>query len=114
MNKLQTPRGTTWSVVILIGISIFVILQALNSPRGNIRTPRYPRAGEACKGEPIAVGYSYAGDLLGPHECKVQCGTETERYISYSDGQATQCEPLPGCSDWGEDNGITCESPMSN
>ena len=113
MKKDQQQRGTTCAALVLMGISVYVVAQALATPEERTRTPRYPKEGEACSGEPISVSYAYGGGLMGPHECKDQCGSDQERYILYSNGQATQCEPLPGCSDWGEDNGITCKPIMS-
>lgn len=64
-----------------------------------------------CKGTPIIVPYSYGGGMLDPHECKVQCDEGVQKYILYSDGQATQCQDLPGCNDTGEDRGVTCIPP---
>jgi len=105
--------GTKIAVLALALVSVYLVVQALAAPEERTRTPQYPHAGELCMGESIMVDYPYGGGLLGPHECKVQCGTDQRYYILYTNGQATQCEPLPGCSDWGEDNSILCEPPMS-
>ena len=113
MAKQQQNNSVSWSGFVFLVIALFVVFQAFLMPRMSTRTPRYPTEGESCVGEPIEVDYEYDGALLGPHECKVQCGTEQERYILYTNGMATQCEPLPGCSDWGEDNGVKCELQMS-
>lgn len=70
-----------------------------------------PEVAEECIGDPIAVAYEYAG-WNEPHACAVQCADDQPRYILYSDGLATQCEPPPGCNDLGEDRGILCEPPL--
>lgn len=62
----------------------------------------------ACIGEPIFVAYSYTNGDLTPHACAPQCLDEKQRYIVYRDGFATQCEPVPGCYDEGEDKGVLC------
>lgn len=101
MNKTNLFAIGTLVVMLLI-----VAMQSHLRPV--IRPKLDPIQGEDCIGTPIKVDYSYAGVEASPHECKSQCTDGIIRYILYSDGQATQCETLPGCSDWGEDNGVTC------
>ena len=113
MTKKKQSQGIPWAGIILVSISFFVVLQAFTTPQGRTRTPNHPKDGDPCKGVPIEVGYEYDGALLGPHECVVQCDADEEMYVLYANGMATQCESLPGCSDWGEDHGIKCEPPMS-
>ncbi len=91
---------------VLTAIVVMTVTQALLLP--TLTPAPKPKPGTACVGEPIVVEYSYAGGMMGPHECKVQCDTQKPRYILYTDNRATQCEPLPGCNDWGEDNGVEC------
>jgi hypothetical protein len=62
----------------------------------------------ACIGEPIAVEFPYQSNMLGPHSCRPQCEDQRARYLLYTNGIATQCEPPPGCSDLGEDSAVTC------
>lgn len=70
-----------------------------------------PKDGDTCQGEPIYVDYEYGGAMMDPHECAPQCGDQIWRYIHYSNDVGTQCQKLPGCSDWGEDSGVTCVPP---
>src|SRR6185436_12153766 len=63
---------------------------------------------EACVGEPIAVRAPYQGGILPAHSCSPQCADGRPRYLAYTNGRATQCEPPPGCGDKGEDEAITC------
>ncbi|MBM3231014.1 hypothetical protein FJZ28_01675 [Candidatus Peregrinibacteria bacterium] len=67
-----------------------------------------PKQDAACEGTPIAVDYPYYGGMLQPHACAPQCEDNKQHYILYSNGKATQCQILPGCLDWGEDQGVTC------
>lgn len=70
-----------------------------------------PKKGQPCEGIPITVDYPFHGGMLQPHACKPQCQDGTQRYVLYTNGKATQCQKPPGCLDWGEDNGVTCEPP---
>ena len=70
-----------------------------------------PEPNQPCEGEPIEVDYPYYGGMLQPHACKPQCDDNVQHYILYSNGKATQCQRLPGCLDWGEDQGVTCVPP---
>jgi len=73
-----------------------------------IAPPNYPTQDAICYGTPIVVDYEYGGAMMQPHACKVQCDTKTPHYIIYSNNKGTQCGAIPDCSDWGEDNGVTC------
>ena len=66
-----------------------------------------------CSGKPIFVDYPYEGGYLDPAECLVQCEEQVQRFIYYTNGQATQCEESLGCWDAGEDAGITCIPPSN-
>ncbi len=70
-----------------------------------------PEPTTACVGEPIVIPQAYEGTVVDPWTCRVQCDDGKRRFILYSNGRATQCDTLPGCNDWGEDNGITCTPP---
>lgn len=67
-----------------------------------------PKPDQPCFGEPLAVDYPYEGGMLDPHACAVQCEDGVQRYIVYTNEKATQCQEVPGCLDWGEDQGVTC------
>lgn len=88
-----------------------VVLQAVTDPM--IPTDPGPQPDASCIGDPIVVTYAYAG-WSKPHECAVQCADDQPRYILYTDGRATQCETPPGCNDWGEDKGTTCEPSLTS
>lgn len=98
-----------WFVGILCTITLLMLLH-----RAFIWQPTYvPLAPPvACKGQPIVVPYSYRGSDLSPHACAVQCEDQIQRYVLYTDGFATQCEPVPGCFDEGEDEGVVCTIPQ--
>jgi hypothetical protein len=75
------------------------------------------RPGVACKGEALVVDYTYphpTEEFDNPWECQVQCDDGVQRYISYENGTATQCESLPGCLDLGEDQAVTCIPPVQD
>lgn len=74
------------------------------SPGSSLREPE-----KACMGEPIFLDYAYNYAPAEPHECKPQCIDGRARYLSYSNGLATQCGVPPNCFDWGEDQGVTCK-----
>lgn len=67
-----------------------------------------PKQDETCLGTPIMVDTPYYGGMLPPHACAPQCDDNIQHYLLYSNGKATQCQILPGCLDWGEDQGVTC------
>ena len=75
-------------------------------------TMQLPQADEIpCVGQPVTVTYPYLHKQEKPFECQVQCKDNIPRYILYTNSLATQCETLPGCTDYGEDSGITCQAP---
>lgn len=101
----------------ITGFFFFVfVLVALQSifPRGGRTVAKAPAAPVPCQGEPIKVDFPYQGSTLDPWTCQVQCTDKKQHYILYSNGQATECETLPGCNDSGEDNGITCTPPKTS
>ena len=67
-----------------------------------------PKPNTPCDGTPIKVDYPYYGGMLEPHACKPQCDDHLQHYVLYSNGKATQCQKIPGCNDWGEDQGVSC------
>lgn len=101
------------------GIGAFFILIVLMLIYQGVREAKIPSVQDqpkshvACKGEPIVVDFAFTGGVADPHSCAEQCVDGREHYILYVNGMATQCEALPGCNDYGEDNGITCEPPAA-
>ena len=78
------------------------------------KAPEIVQTAEAdCIGEPIVVDYAFEWSVEEPHSCAVQCQDGRPRYILYTNGLGTQCEPPPGCNDYGEDNGILCTVPAN-
>ncbi len=67
-----------------------------------------PKPDQVCVGQALPVDYPYYGGMVEPHACAPQCADNIQRYILYKNGKATQCQLLPGCLDWGEDQGVTC------
>lgn len=109
MSRPQSPLTQ-----FILGFFVFVlVLVAIQSvfPRGGRLRAQEPMPPGPCRGTPIKVDFPYAGGMLDPWTCRVQCTDKQLRYILYADGQATQCQALPGCNDWGEDNGVTCTPP---
>lgn len=99
--------------LVLPFFGLVLIVLAVQASRSIVLMPEPPpQPGQMCKGEPIIAGYPYQGGLLDPHACKVQCEDGRQRYVVYTNGMATQCQEPPGCLDWGEDNGVTCEPPL--
>lgn len=106
---MSTEKDSVTNVmigVILTLIVVIVAVQQLTLP--TIDVSMLPKEGEACKGEPIYVDYEYGGEMMSPHECAMQCEDQIWRHIVYTNNVGTQCQLLPGCSDWGEDSNITC------
>jgi hypothetical protein len=64
-----------------------------------------------CIGDPISVAEPYERASIFAHSCLPQCDDKRPRYLVYGNGLATQCEAPPGCSDEGEDSGVTCRPP---
>lgn len=103
------PSAQNIVASVLISIVLIVAAQQIFLPV--IDTSSFPKDGEECVGEPIIVDYEYGGEMMGPHECAVQCEDQKEHYILYTNNVGTQCQNLPGCSDWGEDNNVKCTLP---
>ena len=100
---------SSFTRVVAGGLAFVVLIVGYQSLTSQFVAPvPEPEPDIKCVGKPIHAAYPYGGTMMGPHECAPQCDDHIRRYIVYSDGQATQCEPLPGCSDWGEDSGVTC------
>lgn len=116
----MSQEQQTVTAIFLVFAAIIIIWQATarvvvdQEKHGQTYTPPAPESNQPCKGEPIKVNYSFRGSYIEPHACLPQCQDQIQRYILYANGKATQCEPLPGCNDWGEDNGIECEPPSEN
>ena len=108
MLDLKTNFGKATCAVISI---IFVVLLYEQVLEKNDGKSYKPQPGTTCRGDPIEVSYPYHGGMLQPHACKPQCKDDKQRYILYTNGKATQCQTPPGCLDWGEDQGVTCEPP---
>lgn len=97
---------------VLGGILLITVLQAF-LPEGPL-APIIPQQETTCQGDPIVVDYPFQGGFLEPHACAIQCTDDKQRYVLYSNGKATQCETPPGCNDYGEDRGETCEPPAKS
>ncbi len=108
--------STSQSRIPLVFFSVILLIVAFQAFRDtsmpiNPPAPSRPAmtdSGIPCQGTPIKVDYAYDGSTVGPNECLKQCQTQQTGYILYSNGLATQCQPLPGCNDTGEDEGVTC------
>lgn len=106
MKKIEQIVGGVCGIILLV-----LIVQSI-FPSTYVPEPPKPAAPVvACVGAPIPVAYAYTGTVNEPWDCKVQCDDGKPRYILYSNGKAAQCETPPGCNDFGEDNGITCNPP---
>jgi hypothetical protein len=99
------------AVIGVLGVLLLVVIVQSVVPRTYVKENTPPPTQEACKGSPIEVDYPFEGAFLEPWECKIQCDDDQPRYILYANGKATQCQPPPGCNDWGEDNGVECVLP---
>ncbi len=108
---MSTSLAHSRSLWIFFGV-IFVLLflQAL-FPRQVVPYDPEQMAEGDCEGTPISVPYEYTGNVIDPWSCQVQCQDKKQHYLVYTNGIGTQCEPLPGCNDWGEDRGVTCKVP---
>lgn len=95
-------------------VSLFLVLVVAILLRDSVQMlfvgASRPESGKPCEGVPLEVDYPFHGGMNPPHACKPQCDDDVQRYILYSNGMATQCQLLPGCLDWGEDQGVTCET----
>ncbi len=108
----QIDTATTFGKAVLAVIALTAALLVYESVIADKSGKEFaPEPDQTCEGEALKVKYPYKGGMLDPHACKVQCEDEVQRYIVYTNGKATQCQILPGCLDWGEDQGITCVIP---
>lgn len=105
MIDLKTPYGKALLCLITFTATLLVYESFIAD---KIEKQYAPKENQPCIGEPLEVDYPYQGGMLDPHACSVQCEDEVQRYIVYTNGKATQCQILPGCLDWGEDQGVTC------
>ena len=106
------PLRSTPQTLIAVCLGVILLIVAFESifPKSNVPiVADKPPVEEECKGEAIKVSYPYEGGMLDPWECKIQCDDKKQRYIVYTNGKATPCGTLPNCTDYGEDNGITCK-----
>lgn len=110
MNTLdvRTPFGKAVLVAIAL-IAGVLVYESFLKPDSEHQFK--PKENQTCEGEPISVDYAYHGGMHSPHGCAVQCEDGKQRYLLYSNGKATQCQTVPGCLDWGEDQGVTCVPP---
>ncbi|MCA9370395.1 MAG: hypothetical protein KC680_00340 [Candidatus Peregrinibacteria bacterium] len=100
MNTFQKATAITIAIIaVVLGYDSFVHSDG---------TEFKPEPDQMCEGDPIEVEYPYYGGMLSPHACQPQCDDGKQRYVLYSNGKATQCQKIPGCLDWGEDQGVTC------
>lgn len=105
---IETPYGKA-VVALIAAIGIILVHQAVIADHTGKQFK--PEPNSPCEGTPIRVDYPYHGGMLQPHACKPQCDDKEQHYVLYENGKATQCQKLPGCLDWGEDQGVTCVPP---
>jgi len=98
-------------VIGILGLLLVIVILQSVVPQEYVSTPQEPVQLGSCLGDPIEVDYAYTGTVADPWTCQVQCEDDVPRYILYTNGRATQCETPPGCNDYGEDHGITCQPP---
>ena len=105
MSTLRIIIGT-------LGVILVIVMIQQLFPKGNavIVVDRSAEDKE-CAGVPIVVSYPFEGGMLDPWECKIQCEDKKQRYIVYTNGKATPCAAVPDCTDYGEDNSVTCKVP---
>jgi len=102
---IQAPFGKA-VVVLIAAITVALAYESFVADKSGSEFK--PKENQACEGTPIEVDYPYHGGMLGPHACNPQCDDKVQHYVLYTNGKATQCQKLPGCLDWGEDQGVTC------
>lgn len=98
----------------ILGVLLLVVIVQSVVPKSYTPEQKDPVVEVACEGTPIQVSYAFTGGYLEPWACQQQCDDQIQHYVLYSNGKATQCETLPGCNDWGEDNGQTCTPPAES
>lgn len=107
MNSFLSQAVYEKAVSILIVCITLLLVYDMSIAKRSTAVSK-PKINQACIGTPIEVDYAYHGNMLAPHACAQQCNTNVQRYVLYTNGKATQCQTLPGCLDWGEDQGVTC------
>lgn len=110
MDTVDT-RTLFGKAFVALAAAIVIVLIYESFVEDNSGTEFKPKENQPCEGTPIEVDYPYYGGMLQPHACKPQCEDQEQHYILYTNGKATQCQKLPGCLDWGEDQGVTCVPP---
>ncbi len=116
--KKLIVMGIFVALIVIIGMQTFTDYSFLpsDSDEGNVPSDVAEtvwKDGDPCVGDPIDVEYTWPhptddDSFTNPWECSIQCEDGVQRYISYINDSATQCENTPGCLDWGEDNAVTC------
>lgn len=107
---MRTGYGKAFTVLVIAIAGTLVYESFIDD---NSSADFKPKPNQPCEGTPIEVDYPYHGGMLAPHACQPQCDTDRQRFILYANGKATQCQKLPGCLDWGEDQGVTCVPPAA-
>lgn len=102
---LQTPFGKA-AATLVVAIAAVLFYQSFLADTS--KNEFKPKENQECEGEALKVDYPFYGGMLQPHACKPQCDDGIQHYILYTNGKATQCQKIPGCLDWGEDQGVTC------
>ena len=102
---IQTRYG---KAIVVLTIAISATLAHESFVADKTGSEFKPKPNQTCEGTPIEVDYPYHGGMLGPHACEPQCDDKEQHFVLYTNGKATQCQKLPGCLDWGEDQGVTC------
>ncbi len=108
--NLQTAYGKALAGVV---VAIVAVLAYDTFLQGDQEARFKPKENQPCEGKALPVDYPYHGGMLTPHACAPQCEDKAQRYILYTNGKATQCQTVPGCLDWGEDQGVTCIPPKA-
>ncbi len=107
---LRTQFGKA-VVILIVAIAAVLVYESFIADKSGDEFK--PKENQPCEGTAIEVDYPYHGGMLGPHACSPQCDDEVQHFILYTNGKATQCQKLPGCLDWGEDQGVTCVPPQA-
>ena len=102
---VETAYGKT---VIMVIVAITVILSYESFIKERDGSDFKPKEDQTCEGTPIEVTYPYYGGMLQPHACAPQCEDKEQHYVLYTNGEATQCQKLPGCLDWGRRQKSAC------
>lgn len=104
--NFNTLYGKSFAALIAVITAVLIVQGTVLADKAS---EYKPKENQPCDGEPLYVDYPFYGGMLDPHACAPQCEDNVQRYIVYTNGKATQCGSIPGCLDWGEDHGVTCE-----